>query len=48
MTLDQAFDVEVEFKIKGRDTGYCLETMSACVPKWSQTMASLTEQLTQP
>ena len=48
MTFDLVFDIPVEFKVKGRGTGYRPEIMLAGVPKWSQTIASLPETPTQP
>ena len=40
--------VKVKFKVKGRDTEYRPEITPARVPKWSQTIDSLPEQLTRP
>ena len=37
-----------KFKVKGRGTGYRPEITSGRAPKWSQTIASLPEQLVQP
>ena len=39
---------KVKFKVKGRGTGYRPEITPARVPKWSQTIANLPEQLIQP
>ena len=38
----------VKFKVKGQGIGYCPEITSACIQKWSQTIAILPGQHTQP
>ena len=48
MTFDLAFDVQGQFKVGGRGTGYRPEIAAAHVLKWPQATASPSGHLTQP